>query len=156
MNEEEARKQIKKCIEEGRVEWKDDPGLVNRKKGPASINSIEFFGPWKRTEDDGRVVGNEGGVEIHWSKPGVGFGELVFVMKNGKLECDSECMGRKFVQEVLLEFLDMSIFRSGRDEGPLRCAKDGCEEAATHRAADEKRYCQQHAEEIPWEDPSPS
>lgn len=145
MNEEEAAKKIKKCIEEGRVRWADDPGLFSRKEGPASINSIEFWGPWKK-EKDGETLGNEGGISIHWRKPGVGFGEIVFCMKNGRLECDSETMGRKFAAEILKEFLDEAVFRDGRDEGPLRCAEDDCKDAATHRSG-EKKYCQKHAEE---------
>ena len=138
---EEPKKKIKKCIEQGQVEFADDPGLISRKEGPASINSIEFWGPWKNERG-----GNEGGISIHWRKPGIGFGELAFFMKDGKLNCKSETMPRAFAEEILKEFLDEAIFGDGDDEGVLKCKMNGCQCSATHRIGDNK-YCQKHAEE---------
>lgn len=44
---------------------------------------------------------NKGGFIVRWSKPHCGFGELTFSVKNGKLHCDTECMSRRFVSQVL-------------------------------------------------------
>lgn len=54
----------------------------------------------------------KGALGISWSKPGVGFGELGFIIKeDGTIECDSETMGKKFVMEVLEAFVDSAKFR---------------------------------------------
>ncbi len=59
----------------------------------------------------GANVRNEGGFEINWSKPGVGFGSATFVIKDGKLTCDDECMGLDFIKEVLNALAEMTELR---------------------------------------------
>ena len=42
-----------------------------------------------------------GGIVISWSARGIGFGEVTFSFKNGKIEMDTECMSNEFVLALL-------------------------------------------------------
>lgn len=65
----------------------------------------EIWGPWKRKGG----LGNDGGFILRWGAKGVGFGELTFSFKAGKMVCSTECMGQKFVQAALRHFFTTSV-----------------------------------------------
>jgi len=84
MKNEKMEDQEKRLAEEfEKIDWD---------KNDVTIRGIESWGPHER---------NDGGFLVKWSKPHVGFGELSFFIKDGKLHCNTECMGRKFVKQVL-------------------------------------------------------
>lgn len=43
----------------------------------------------------------EGAIRVGWEKEGVGWGEMDFILENGKFKVDTEHMSKKFVKEVL-------------------------------------------------------
>lgn len=46
------------------------------------------------------------GFILEWGAKGMGFGELTFVQKlDGKIECETECMGREFVEQAIAALL---------------------------------------------------
>lgn len=51
----------------------------------------------------------KGGFILDWGVEGIGFGQITFYEKNGKLACDTETMGRSFVKAALLHFLENSV-----------------------------------------------
>lgn len=51
----------------------------------------------------------KGGFILDWGVEGIGFGQITFYEKNGKLTCDTETMGRSFVKAALLHFLENSV-----------------------------------------------
>ena len=106
----ETRDLIKRAIKSGNVHYADDVGLISQPSGPVEIKSLQIWEPYSR-EEDGRIIGNNGGFEIEWRKPGCGFGGLTFVISlDGVLECHSETMGPEFVKEVLSAFVDSAKF----------------------------------------------
>ena len=48
-------------------------------------------------------------IAIAWSKPGVGFGEMIFYFEDGKLHCENETMSREFLKERLCAMVDNAI-----------------------------------------------
>lgn len=46
---------------------------------------------------------------LNWYRNGIGFGQIYFYEKNGKLHCESEGMGKQFVKEVLAQMVDDTI-----------------------------------------------
>jgi len=75
----ETRDLIKRAIKSGNVHYADDVGLISQPSGPVEIKSLQIWEPYSR-EEDGRIIGNNGGFEIEWRKPGCGFGGLTFVI----------------------------------------------------------------------------
>lgn len=71
----------------------------------------DIWGPWKRGKS-----GNQGGFTIEWGVEKVGYGEITFVIKDGKTICDTECMGPAFVKAVLLHFLANSVIYDPKGE----------------------------------------
>jgi hypothetical protein len=61
------------------------------------VNLREIWGPWKRGK-----LGNKGGFALEWGADKIGFGEIQFCLKGGRLVCDTECMGKAFVEKALL------------------------------------------------------
>lgn len=45
-------------------------------------------------------------VLFQWGVEGCGFGEITFYYKDGKLQLESECMGKEFVKKILNAFID--------------------------------------------------
>ena len=43
------------------------------------------------------------GINIAWSAKGVGFGEVNFSIKEGKIEMDTECMSNEFIIALLAQ-----------------------------------------------------
>jgi hypothetical protein len=66
------------------------------------------WGPWKRRGG----AGNNGGFVLAWGVEKVGFGELtVCVDLEGRLVCDTECMGgEKWAKAVMTEFLKSAVY----------------------------------------------
>ena len=60
--------------------------LSDRKRFRVQITTIIFF---------------SGGMVVGWKVKGVGFGQLMFRITEGKLEVDTECMPDNFVKAVL-------------------------------------------------------
>lgn len=56
------------------------------------------------TELDPEAASTPTQLIINWGRKGTGFGMLSFFERDGKLECDNECMGRKFCKGVLMAF----------------------------------------------------
>ena len=55
--------------------------------------------------------GNKGGFTIQWVCKDIGFGELTFYVKDkGKVFCETECMNREFIDQVMKHFLDSIEF----------------------------------------------
>lgn len=64
----------------------------------------EIWGPWKRGKS-----GNQGGFAVTWGAEKIGFGEITFCIKDGKVICDTECMSKGFVRSVMLHLLETGI-----------------------------------------------
>lgn len=45
-------------------------------------------------------------VQFTWGKPGTGFGQLLFYIRDGELLCDNECMSKEFIKERLCKMVD--------------------------------------------------
>lgn len=97
----ETKQAIVDAIREGNVETADDIDLINQDEGPVVIRQVEFTNSFETSE-----LNYAGGMVISWSKPGVGFGELSFSIRNGEFVCDSETMGPTFIKEVLAALVD--------------------------------------------------
>lgn len=65
----------------------------------------DYCGP---TPDADQMIrmGAEDAICVQWSKPGVGFGNIVFYFKDGVLRCDNECMGKEFIKDRLCKMVD--------------------------------------------------
>jgi|TARA_B100000929_G_scaffold93329_3_gene73262 hypothetical protein len=95
--------EVRQAIREGNVEWSpqwidafsrmklDDPDFTIRDI------TVNFWGQWEE---------NDGGMRISWSTESAGFGDCDFWIKDGKLRCGNERMGRKFILSVLQKFLE--------------------------------------------------
>jgi hypothetical protein len=98
---EAERQKIIRALEAGRVVI--DPsaaeaiGRLDRDNPDFTITStaLECWGPWH--EDD---RGNDGGFEIKWETRSAGCGRLVVCLEDGRLVCQNEGMGRRFIREV--------------------------------------------------------
>ena len=53
---------------------------------------------------------NNEAVCIQWGREEIGFGEITFYYKNGKLMCDNECMSKDFIKQILSDFVDEAEF----------------------------------------------
>ena len=62
-----------------------------------------------RKKVKGKIFGNDGGFEISWSTVSAGFGGLTFYIKDGKLHCETEGMGKKFIVKVLVKLVEDTI-----------------------------------------------
>ena len=103
--DEDARQQIKSAIEKGNVQSDGDMTLISQPDGPVEIRNVSVRGP------SANLMGYAYGLEVSWSKPGVGFGTVTFIVRNnGTLECDSEAMSKKFVKEVMSALVDKAEF----------------------------------------------
>lgn len=102
----EDTQKIIECLRAGRVKFAGDIDLLSQPDGPLVINDVRGWNAWRR-ELDGEPIGNDGGFEIAWSKPGIGFGQVSFAIKEGQWTCDDEHMGRAFVNEII------AILRAG-------------------------------------------
>jgi len=71
-----------------------------------SVNVESCFSPWSRNEEDGTVIGNDGGFEVSWVTVSAGAGGLTFYLKGGKLHCDNEMMSKDFIKTVLCKLVD--------------------------------------------------
>ncbi len=98
----ETKQRIVDAINESNVGFTDDVGLASQPDGPILFREISAWGAWK----DGKL-GNQGGFKLSWSKPGLGFGELMFYLKGGKLHCKTEGLSRTFVREALIAISDI-------------------------------------------------
>lgn len=58
----------------------------------------------------GAEVQDKAHIIVGWGRKGWGFGEVTFIVKDGKLICDSELMGRDFIKKVLVALVDQSEF----------------------------------------------
>lgn len=43
----------------------------------------------------------EGAIRVGWEKEGIGWGEMDFILENGKFKVDTEHMNKEFIKEVL-------------------------------------------------------
>lgn len=115
MNEDEAKEKILNAFEKGNVVVSDraaesfanmDLGNPDR-VADFTITHIELscWSPWKRGE-----LGNEGGFEIKWETKNCGFGSTTVYVKDGKIQCDNEAMGKTFIRSVFEKLLqDMEL-----------------------------------------------
>ena len=55
-------------------------------------------------------------IVINWSVKKVGFGEIRFWEKDGKIICDNEGMSKEFIKKILNSLVDKSEFWSDRDK----------------------------------------
>lgn len=54
--------------------------------------------------------GNDGGFVLQWGVEHLGFGEIAFYKKGSVIKCDTETMGKEFVQKALEHFLSTVEF----------------------------------------------
>ena len=66
-----------------------------------------------------------GFVNFGWSQKGRGCGDISFYMKDGKVYCGNEIMGREFIKRQLCEMVDKAIM-----DCPHRYDGDGAPEQA--------------------------
>lgn len=57
-------------------------------------------------ENGEQIEALKNGFSIQWTREGVGFGELYFKIKDGKLVIRSECMSNDFIKEILGALVD--------------------------------------------------
>ena len=74
----------------------------NPRKNP-EFTYTKLSGPW------GPHSGNDGGFIIQWGCKGVGFGELAFYKKDGKIYCDTEMESKKFIRRAILHWLENEV-----------------------------------------------
>lgn len=107
--DEETRKKIVGLIKDGKaqVEPRFEEALANlviKKRAPKEedweLTLVEVDSFWGQTADV------SGGAEVSWATKGAGFGTLTFFMKDGKLMCDNQMMGRKFIKRVFCKLID--------------------------------------------------
>jgi hypothetical protein len=65
--------------------------------------TTEICGPFKPIEIGSIHMAS---AYFDWSWRGIGFGQLSFSSKNGKITCMNECMSRERVRELLRAFAD--------------------------------------------------
>ena len=51
----------------------------------------------------------EGDIDLDWTCKGIGFGHLAFKLKDGKILCNNEYMGKEFIRSVLNKLVDDCI-----------------------------------------------
>ena len=119
----EVREAIKQACLEGRVEPANPEAFDGFLQGISTgdidwtltgTTVAKFWGPWKKEDiPPGNTLnydsGNDGGFIIQWATKGAGFGEATFYLKDGKLRCDSEGMGRDFIKEVINHLLNQMV-----------------------------------------------
>lgn len=54
----------------------------------------------------------EGLIDIGWSTKSAGYGHLSFKNVDGRIQCSSEGMGRKFVRSVLNKLVEKAVFEN--------------------------------------------
>lgn len=54
----------------------------------------------------------KGVIIFQWSRPGIGFGELTFAVRNGKLFVDTECCSTAFCLDILRQAIDEAVDRN--------------------------------------------
>ena len=86
MTKTEAMKKARRLIAKGKVEVSNDAA----KKGGRSV----------------AVQPLKNGILFEWSRPGIGFGGLTLVVRDGKLRTDREGMSVQFCLDVLRQALD--------------------------------------------------
>jgi hypothetical protein len=112
----EERQKIIKALEAGNVKWSpagerywQRAGVISNKPDFTVVDAqvTAFWGPWEKTDEEGNVRGNNGGMEISCGTVSAGFGTLTITLtKDGKLKADTEGMGKKFCKEVLAKLID--------------------------------------------------
>ena len=68
---------------------------------PDAVNVHSYV----RHEADQKPEDERGVLVFRWSRKGVGFGEITFTTRDGKLRADTECMSDKFVLEIIAQAL---------------------------------------------------
>lgn len=66
---------------------------------------VSYFGP------DGRQIESTprywpGVMAVEWIAKDIGFGQLLFYERKGRLHCQTECMDKDFVKAVMDKLLD--------------------------------------------------
>ncbi len=110
------KEKIKKAIELGNI--------IFSKKAKKAIESLDLnnlnytlinakldsaWGPWKKINKSGKEVGNDGGIDIHWTTISAGNGRITLYIKDGKLYCESQDMNKEFIKTVLMKLIDEAI-----------------------------------------------
>lgn len=111
--EQVAKAVVKMAVKAGELGWSPGRSADEVQK---AIDEPKFvyvkldhvWGPFRNQIVPG---GNEGGFVLKWGVEKVGFGELTFCLKtDGRVVCDTECMGgKKWAEVVLAEFLRMAV-----------------------------------------------
>lgn len=65
---------------------------------------------WTKTKEEKTGEMMEGGFVLDWGAKGIGFGQIKFHQKGTdvrklSIECQSECMGEKFVRQAVEHFM---------------------------------------------------
>lgn len=68
------------------------------------------------TDQIPHIHGRENDVEVVWSKQGWGFGSFRFYKDGDQWKCDSECMNKEFVKEILCMLVDQAEFTDFPDK----------------------------------------
>jgi hypothetical protein len=97
----ETRDTIKRFAQEGKVEFAGDVSNINLADPDFTVEKVELIGVHS---DD-----NEIGFGLGWETVSAGFGTTEFYVKNGKLYCANECMGKKFLTSLMTKFVESCI-----------------------------------------------
>jgi len=117
---EEVKRVIVKALEEDRVEFNHPMAsecLFNLIKGAHphategevyefEYSKMEVISPFRRLYGWRRKYNHEGGFRLLWGSKGFGFGELGFVLRNGKWAVDNEDMSTQFIQQALCAWVN--------------------------------------------------
>jgi hypothetical protein len=76
------------------------------------VKMEQIWGPWRRRGGKG----NAGGFLLRWGAEGVGFGEMQFSFKRGRMYCDTECMGMDFIRAAFDHFLKNEVLYDAKEE----------------------------------------
>ncbi len=59
---------------------------------------------------------DEEAIVFQWGIEGIGFGEIGFHYKDGKLKCDNEGMSKEFIKTILCDFVDRAELENKKED----------------------------------------
>jgi hypothetical protein len=97
-DEETTKAKLTEALEKGNVEFPEGKQEV--------LARMDARKPDFTVTEATVTTFDKGWFVIQWGTVSAGFGETTFMMRDGKLFCDTECMSRNFVKAVLAKLVD--------------------------------------------------